>query len=325
MKKCPNCGTQLNDDVLFCTECGSQISQSNVCPHCGASVNKGDAFCQNCGKKVDEVPSSTPAESTQKKCSHCGASVNDGDTFCENCGKKLIEEGIDFTSNNNQKQLHATIEEPSNKMKMIIPIVISVVAIALGGGWWYWKSTQSSKEKNSIATIDTVNVEAIDSVKDNNTYSAEFVKQYLEGFLPTVAQMDINDTTLENHFSEDFIRLFKKVEKYDRDYIEDGNIGFWDFDFWTQRQDGELSDVKVIKVEKQSDNKATAIVQFIITNGEYNESKMSTSFDMIFEDGWRIDDFNNYKWRFNHYLKQPKEESADIIPAMDSADISTSY
>ena len=52
MKKYPNCGTQLNDDALFCTECGNQIPQGNVCPHCGALVNDGDIFCQNCGKNI---------------------------------------------------------------------------------------------------------------------------------------------------------------------------------------------------------------------------------------------------------------------------------
>ena len=56
MKKCPNCGAQVNDDSLFCTECGKPISQGSVCPHCGASVNEGDAFCQNCGKSINGSP-----------------------------------------------------------------------------------------------------------------------------------------------------------------------------------------------------------------------------------------------------------------------------
>lgn len=57
MKKCPFCGAQMNDDSLFCTECGKQIPQGIVCPHCGASVNEGDVFCQNCGKSINESPS----------------------------------------------------------------------------------------------------------------------------------------------------------------------------------------------------------------------------------------------------------------------------
>lgn len=58
MKKCYNCGIELPDDCLFCTECGKPISQDNVCPYCGASVNEGDVFCQNCGKCLYENPRS---------------------------------------------------------------------------------------------------------------------------------------------------------------------------------------------------------------------------------------------------------------------------
>ena len=57
MEKCPNCGAQVKDDSLFCTECGKPIPQGCVCPHCGASINEGDVFCQNCGKSINESPS----------------------------------------------------------------------------------------------------------------------------------------------------------------------------------------------------------------------------------------------------------------------------
>lgn len=155
MKKCPNCGTQLNDDALFCTECGNQIPQGNVCPHCGALVNDGDIFCQNCGKKIGEVPSSVPAELTRKTCPHCGAVVNDGYVFCENCGKKVVEECIHFTSNNIQKQSHAIKEGLSNKTKMIMPIVIGIIAVAIiGGGWWYWKQKAENNAADVVATTE---------------------------------------------------------------------------------------------------------------------------------------------------------------------------
>ena len=58
MKKCQNCGAQVDDNSLFCTECGKQIPQGNACSHCGAPVNSGDSFCQNCGKSLKEIPNS---------------------------------------------------------------------------------------------------------------------------------------------------------------------------------------------------------------------------------------------------------------------------
>ena len=102
MKKCPNCGAQMNDDSLFCTECGKQIPQGNQCPHCGALLNNGDAFCQNCGKKVVEAHPSivTETSSIQKKCPQCGAVVDNGDIFCQNCGQSLNVVETDVPSTN---------------------------------------------------------------------------------------------------------------------------------------------------------------------------------------------------------------------------------
>ena len=91
MKKCSNCGAQMNDDSLICTECGKPIPQGNVCSHCGASVNEGAVFCQNCGEKINRVLPTSSTESGQQKCPYCGATVNDSSIFCDNCGKKIDE------------------------------------------------------------------------------------------------------------------------------------------------------------------------------------------------------------------------------------------
>ncbi|MBE7092129.1 MAG: zinc-ribbon domain-containing protein [Clostridiales bacterium] len=32
MKNCPNCNTQLNDDAVFCTNCGKQLAQAQYAP-----------------------------------------------------------------------------------------------------------------------------------------------------------------------------------------------------------------------------------------------------------------------------------------------------
>ena len=118
MKRCPNCGTQINDDCVFCTECGKPIPQGNlcpncgaivaegdsfcqncgrpipqgnICPHCGVIVEDGDSFCQNCGKKVGEMPTNDVVDSNQPKCPQCGAPVNEGSSFCENCGRPILQ------------------------------------------------------------------------------------------------------------------------------------------------------------------------------------------------------------------------------------------
>lgn len=91
MKKCPFCGAELNDESLYCTECGKELPKGIECPHCGASVNEGDVFCTECGKRIDEVPQATSSEPQKPKCPHCGALINKGDVFCMECGKKIDE------------------------------------------------------------------------------------------------------------------------------------------------------------------------------------------------------------------------------------------
>ena len=80
--QCPKCGTQLQDDALFCKECGTRIETilsqetkdlpeepSPVCPKCGVQLQEGALFCKECGSKVEtsapqetEKPFSTPTE-----------------------------------------------------------------------------------------------------------------------------------------------------------------------------------------------------------------------------------------------------------------------
>ncbi len=66
MKKCPNCGAQMADNIRFCTECGNEFPQGDVCPHCGTSVNEGDNFCQSCGKNL-KVPMNENAVSYEEE------------------------------------------------------------------------------------------------------------------------------------------------------------------------------------------------------------------------------------------------------------------
>jgi predicted nucleic acid-binding Zn ribbon protein len=156
MKKCPYCGAQMNDDSLFCTECGKQIPQGVVCPHCGASLNEGDVFCQSCGKRIDEIPSIEMPNTIQKKCPFCGVLINDGDVFCENCGRN-ISDGSYADTNITGEEI---AENSVNPIKKFIPYLIGAIAIiAIGvGGWWYFNSSKSSQTVNDGSTV------AVDSI-----------------------------------------------------------------------------------------------------------------------------------------------------------------
>lgn len=62
---CPNCGTRVAGDALFCSKCGTRkpeeavkpqpkVERPSLCPECGAPISKSDHFCQHCGYNIDE-------------------------------------------------------------------------------------------------------------------------------------------------------------------------------------------------------------------------------------------------------------------------------
>lgn len=78
IKRCAHCGAALDDDVLFCPECGEKIGgEQRVCPICKYSTTS--EYCPHCGYKI--VPTICPNCKTE---SHYD--------FCENCGTILNKE-----------------------------------------------------------------------------------------------------------------------------------------------------------------------------------------------------------------------------------------
>lgn len=54
MRQCPNCGRSLQDDVLFCSQCGTEIitdgaAGKRVCIYCGNELRNDEYYCSACG------------------------------------------------------------------------------------------------------------------------------------------------------------------------------------------------------------------------------------------------------------------------------------
>ena len=55
MKQCPNCGESLQDDVLFCSQCGTEIitdgaAGKRVCIYCGNELRNDEYYCSVYGE-----------------------------------------------------------------------------------------------------------------------------------------------------------------------------------------------------------------------------------------------------------------------------------
>ena len=88
MKECIKCKAQLEDDELFCHECGTRQEIEEV------------------NSQVEEVQ-----ESGCKKCFHCGETIEDDSLFCPFCGKPQDVENV----KNEEPQKEVEKEAPQQK------------------------------------------------------------------------------------------------------------------------------------------------------------------------------------------------------------------
>lgn len=99
--ECSNCGAQIEENIKFCTECGSKMESSEPeglkCPNCSAQLPEGTKFCTECGAKVAEEPK-------EVICPKCSKKNPIGTKFCTDCGtiigqpvskKKSQEDDVD--------------------------------------------------------------------------------------------------------------------------------------------------------------------------------------------------------------------------------------
>ncbi len=104
MTNCPNCNTQIEEDLKFCTDCGTKIEQNNNqqivekmnCPKCSAKIPPNNKFCVECGTKIEQIP--VHNHDQKVVCPNCSIELPANTRFCIDCGAK-IEHSVSLDHN----------------------------------------------------------------------------------------------------------------------------------------------------------------------------------------------------------------------------------
>jgi len=155
--------------------------------------------------------------------------------------------------------------------------------------------------------------------KADNRHHAEYLTQRVESIYKDVAEVynkcnENDELSLEplskanfekKYCSDNWNAMLAKVSAIDA-ALPEGEMGFFDADYWIDGQDFSnvsASDVKVVKID--GDN---ATVTFTLHNcGGTNTITLT----MVFErDDWFIDDFNNGSFSWLQNMKEYVDEQA---------------
>lgn len=231
MKYCINCGNEMQDDEVFCGECGAKAEEQKIetvfCPECGTENQGEDGFCQNCGASLTVGESGPNGEKPEEIfCPQCGSSNSSEDGFCQNCGASLKEE-IAITPPSDNLQ----VSQKKSKLPFIIGGVAvaaaAVIAVAVGIG---------GAGKSSAKTPSVI------YYKDKGLYQYQLNKGN---------SLELTDKAL-NSRDEDFYTvsslLYNVIQSEDGRYI-----------FYFEKSDGWSGTLYYKDLKKQSDKNDTSV------------------------------------------------------------------
>ena len=148
--KCHQCGADLQDNALFCRECGAKQEKREVrfCRECGGAIAPGVKFCKTCGAKILQQPSIEKESVSSAKIHESTASASKENSSTTKKGK-------------------ATKTKKKNPYVLTIIIVVLVVVIA-------FICLQNKKKAEETVDAEVTRL----SVINESEHSIEKGKQY---------------------------------------------------------------------------------------------------------------------------------------------------
>ena len=258
MKECINCNALLEDDELFCHECGTKqeiieeknkneesiASEVKFCIHCGEEIEVDSTFCPFCGKpqeieevKADEPQANKPEkEKTQTEQSAKEESSKEEPKVEESKAEEpKAEESKPKEPKSDEEPTYEWEEEKKSKAWIWILLVL---LIAGGAGWYFF--TNSSQEESSESTVveekksEPVQVDIEQEKEEMLAFVKEFYLHYLD-----IAYLKRNVT-------ENVLKKLRRDYPYDCEDDEDDCLATWIFSAYPHGADMELEEGPVI-------------------------------------------------------------------------------
>lgn len=280
MKECLNCKALLDDDELFCHECGTKQEidkavqdeepveiEEKYCVHCGNAIEADSAFCPFCGKPQDvedvmdeesqkevekEGPQHEPVEPEQVQTDEQGPVPPPQSESSEQSEQpKQFEQ-----SEKPEAEDQLTYEwEEEKKSKMWLWILLALLIVS--GAAWYYMMSESDSDSYSAVEGDYVE-ESVDSPPEE--YEEEVSLTSPLAFLEEFYKGNLNDV--------DYIKqnvTANVLNKLKRDYKNDCPSGdclaTWVFTAYPPGSDLELEEGPII-TESKEDGKYSVLYQY---------------------------------------------------------------
>ena len=217
MKECINCKATLEDDELFCHDCGTkqiteqpedqpeeQSSQEEqFCVHCGKSIEVGSLFCPYCGKPQnveetkDEEPQPKPEEPEPKQ----------EDPQPEEPQVKeepKVEETPKEEAQAEEEPAYEIEEEKKSRFWLWILLALLIAGGAIG---YYFMNDSSEAMEENVEASDSVTPSPV--IDENAPTSAlAFLDQFYKGEIG-------KDDYIRNHVTANVINKLKSDFGYD--------------------------------------------------------------------------------------------------------------
>lgn len=125
---CPNCGKKLDDDALFCDECGTKIQRQKPSNDQTPTVQETSVIKEESVKEVARTESVeeirpeqkrvNPKEGRLHKCPNCGELISFDDVKCPSCGYEIRDREVNASVKSLFEKVLAT-EDLDKKIELI--------------------------------------------------------------------------------------------------------------------------------------------------------------------------------------------------------------